>query len=193
MALAIPLLAAEPQTFESATTPPVLVELFSSEGCSSCPPAEAWVSALKSSPDLWKRVVPVVFHVDYWDRLGWPDRFASREFTARQARYAAAGGVASVYTPGFVVNGREWRGWFESKPLPATGAAKGGRLKVTLRDRTRAEIVFTPAAAGTPPLFVEFALLGGGIESDVRRGENSGRKLRHDFVVLHFAHSPLRA
>ncbi len=107
------LMAAAPTTFESGETPAALVELFTSEGCSSCPPADAWVSTLKGNPGLWKRIVPVVFHVDYWNSLGWSDRFSSPENTARQRRYAAVWGTDSVYTPGMVLNGREWRNWFE--------------------------------------------------------------------------------
>ena len=86
--------------FQSGHTQSSLIELFTSEGCSSCPPAEKWLSALKSNQDLWKKTVPVAFHVDYWDRLGWRDRFAKPEFTSRQQRYAAAWGGDSVYTPG---------------------------------------------------------------------------------------------
>ena len=176
---------AEPLVFESAEAPATLVELFSSEGCSSCPPAEAWVSALKARPDLWKSVVPVVFHVDYWDNLGWPDRFASRAFTERQRRYANAWRTDSVYTPGFVVNGLEWRGWFDHEPPPAPKSAKVGKLRMTLRDGGHLDIVFTPFGAAPKSAQVEVALLGGDLASDVRRGENSGRRLLHDFVVLH--------
>src|SRR5437867_5566462 len=99
--------ASEPKTFESGDTQSSLIELFTSEGCSSCPPAERWLSALKSRSDLWKKAVPVAFHVDYWDHLGWRDRFAKPEFTSRQQRYAAAWGGDSVYTPGF---GRQRQG-----------------------------------------------------------------------------------
>src|SRR5947207_2933082 len=77
-------------TFTSGETAATLVELFTSEGCSSCPPADAWMSRLKRNPDLWKAIVPAVFHVDYWDRLGWPDRFARPEFTRRQRLYASS-------------------------------------------------------------------------------------------------------
>jgi len=184
---------AETLTFESGESPVTLVELFTSEGCSSCPPADAWMSKLKSSPDLWKSVVPVVFHVDYWNGLGWPDRFATPANTARQRRYAATWRSNSVYTPGFVLNGREWRGWFNRESLPAASAAKVGTLQVTLRDRTRADVVFTPSANAAKALQVAVALLGGTLESDVKRGENSGRKLRHDFVVLQLASAALTA
>ena len=184
--------AAAPLHFESAETPATLLELFSSEGCSSCPPAEAWISTLKDRADLWQRVVPVVWHVDYWDRLGWPDRFARPEFTARQHRYAAAWGGGSVYTPGFAVDGREWRGWFERRTLPEHARTKAGILSIQLPDITHADITFTPAAKTSAPLFAEVALLGDALETDVTRGENRGRKLRHDFTVLHFARAPLR-
>jgi hypothetical protein len=182
---------AEPLVFESAEAPANLIELFSSEGCSSCPPAEAWVSALKTRPDLWKNVVPVVFHVDYWDNLGWRDRFASLAFTDRQRRYAATRRIGSVYTPCFVANGLEWRGWFDHEPLPSPKSANVGKLRVTLRDHTHLDIVFTPAGAIPKSAQVEVALLGGGLASDVRSGENGGRRLLHDFVVLHLATAPL--
>jgi hypothetical protein len=191
MLLAAAPLFAEPITFESAETPVTLIELFTSEGCSSCPPADAWVSKLKANPDLWKSLVPVVFHVDYWNGLGWPDRFATRANTDRQHRYAAAWRSNSVYTPGFVLNGREWRDWNGRAPQSAASAAKVGKLQVTLRDRTHADVTFTPTGNAPKPLQVELALLGGNLESDVKRGENSGRKLRHDFVVLHLATAAL--
>src|SRR5260370_2199922 len=94
----------EPMTFESGDMQTTLIELFTSEGCSSCPPADAWISQLKDSPDLWKRVVPVAFHVDYWDNLGWRDRFAKPEFTARQRRYVATWPAESLFPPESVRN-----------------------------------------------------------------------------------------
>src|SRR5258708_4855740 len=118
--------AAEPLTFESTEAQATLIELFSSEGCSSCPPAEAWMSRLRSSADLWKTIVRVVFHVDYWDSLGWRDRFASPAFSDRQRRYAQTWRSDSVYTPGLVLNGGEWRGWFDRAPVPAPSSTKGG-------------------------------------------------------------------
>jgi hypothetical protein len=186
----VPSLFAEALVFESPETPASLVELYTSEGCSSCPPADAWISKLKTSPDLWKSVVPVVFHVDYWDSLGWQDRFGSKEFTNRQRRYTTAWRTFTVYTPGVVLNGREWKNW-PGRKVPPASASKVGRLKVTLKDRSRAEVVFVPAAEGPKPTKVELALLGGDIDSDVKRGENGGRKLHHDFVALHLASAAL--
>jgi hypothetical protein len=192
MLLAASTLRAESAKFESGETPATLVELFSSEGCSSCPPADAWMSKLKSDPDLWKSIVPVVFHVDYWNGLGWPDRFASAANTARQRRYAAAWRNDSVYTPGFVVNGQEWRDWFQRGTLPEPSSAKVGKLAVTVGDG-RVDVIFIPTAGASKPLQVEIALLGGNLESNVTRGENTGRKLRHDFTVLRYLSAPLRA
>jgi hypothetical protein len=169
--------------FESGDTQSSLIELFTSEGCSSCPPAEKWLSGLKSNPGLWKRVVPVAFHVDYWDRLGWRDRFAKPEFTARQQRYAAAWGGDSVYTPSFVVNGKEWRGWFGGNSMPASSTMVGV-LRVSLGDGKELIATFVPETTRPRALALNVALLGNDLESDVKRGENSGRKLRHDFVVL---------
>jgi hypothetical protein len=182
--------ASEPKTFQSGDTQSSLIELFTSEGCSSCPPAERWLSALKSSSDLWKKAVPVAFHVDYWDRLGWRDRFAKPEFTSRQQRYAAAWGGDSVYTPGFVVNGKEWREWFGGNALPIA-STKVGVLRVSAGGDGKVSATFVPEITQFRTLTLNVALLGNDLESDVKRGENSGRKLRHDFVVLQLAKSEM--
>ena len=180
-------LAAE-KTFESGETQTSLLELFTSEGCSSCPPAEKWLSSFKSNPDLWTKTVPIAFHVDYWDHLGWRDRFAKPDFTQRQQHYAAAWGGDSVYTPGFAVNGREWRGWFGVGGGLRSSSEKIGKLGVTLSGDGKVAAIFVPTAASNPRLLkFEVALLGNDLESEVKRGENSGRKLRHDFVVLGIA------
>jgi hypothetical protein len=180
-------------TFESGESRTMLVELFTSEGCSSCPPADEWISQLKDSPDLWTKVVPVAFHVDYWNNLGWRDRFAKPEFTARQRQYVATWRGDSVYTPGFVVNGREWRDWFGNRALWHERPAKAGNLRVTLSNETDVTAVFTRKDSRTSPVQLYVALLGTNLESDVKRGENSGRKLHHDFVVLQLAKSNMVA
>src|SRR5215831_13483674 len=182
--------ASDPKTFESSETQSSLIELFTSEGCSSCPSAEKWMSALKLNQDLWKQTVPIAFHVDYWDRLGWRDRFAKPEFTSRQQRYAAAWGGDSVYTPGFVVNGKEWRDWFGGNAMPIT-SAKVGVLRVSVGNDGKVSASFIPDTMQARPLTLNVALLGNDLESDVKRGENSGRKLRHDFVVLQLAKSEM--
>src|SRR6266576_6091859 len=102
----IPLLGAAALTsqsadrvFESGPQKVHLLELFTSQGCSSCPPAEAWLSKLKGEPGLWKDFVPLAFHVDYWDRLGWRDPWANKSFSDRQRAYAKQWRSDSVYTP----------------------------------------------------------------------------------------------
>jgi hypothetical protein len=182
--------ASEPKTFESGDMQSSLIELFTSEGCSSCPPAEKWLSGLKSNQDLWKKIIPVAFHVDYWDHLGWRDRFAKPEFTSRQHRYAAAWGGDSVYTPSFVVNGKEWRDWFGGNAMPIT-STKVGVLRVSVGDDGKVSATFAPDTMQARPLALNVALLGNDLESDVKRGENSGHKLRHDFVVLQLAKSEM--
>jgi hypothetical protein len=177
------LFASEPQIFESGETQSTLIELFTSEGCSSCPPAEKWLSSLKTNQELWKKIVPVAFHVGYWDHLGWRDRFARPQFTSRQQHYAATWGGDSVYTPGFVVNGKEWRDWFGGNVTP-TSSTKVGVLRLSLGGDGRVGATFVPDKTQQQGFELNVALLGADLESDVKRGENSGRKLRHDFVVL---------
>src|SRR5256886_7314986 len=135
----------------------MFVELFTSEGCSSCPPADAWISQLKESPDLWKKIVPVVFHVDYWDNLGWRDRFAKPEFTERQRRYVAACRGDSVYTPGFVVNGREWRDWVCNRALWRERPAKTRNLRAILSDETDVTAAFSRTTSPATPLQLHVA------------------------------------
>jgi hypothetical protein len=136
---------AAPITFQSSETQTSLLELYTSEGCSSCPPAESWLSRLKESPGLWKEFVPVAFHVDYWDYLGWRDPWSSKTFTDRQHAYAHAWRSDSVYTPGFVLNGKEWRAWSRQKAGPKSAGVRAGVLTVSSSDTDRWQVSFAPA------------------------------------------------
>lgn len=165
-----------------------LLELFTSEGCSSCPPAEAWLSAERDDPGLWREFVPVSWHVNYWDNLGWKDRFSSPAFTERQYRYREAWRADTVYTPCFVRDGREWQ--------PRAGFAGAsnapGVLTVTY-DGANVRAEWSPAAAaatGAKPVEIHVALLGAGVRSKVAAGENRGATLTHDFVALALVHGP---
>jgi hypothetical protein len=181
-------LQAQTVIFKNQGAQATLVELYSSEGCSSCPPAEAWVSTLKEAPGLWTSLFPVVFHVDYWDGLGWPDRFAKAAYTQRQRNYAAQLGQDSVYTPEFVVGGREWHGWLDGERQPPASVPTLGELSLRV-ERGGGQVSASYATAGDSPIrggTLNVALLGVGISSRVERGENGGRELRHDFVVLDF-------
>jgi hypothetical protein len=170
------------QRFASGSQQTTLVELFTSQGCSSCPPAERWLGDLKDDPRLWREIIPVAFHVDYWDYIGWRDTFADPGFSARQRRYLSEDAIDSVYTPGFVVNGREWRGWFQGRALPI---AKGesGNLQLNLNGR-QLKASYTRGLRAGVTLDLHVALLGTDLEVDVARGENSGRRLAQDFTVL---------
>jgi len=166
-----------------------LIELYSSQGCSSCPPAEAWLSRLLDDEDLWRRRVPVNFHVDYWDRLGWPDAYASSEHTERQYAYARALDLPSAYTPGFVLDGAEWRGFFSGAAPPAPAQTPSPLLSARIEGE-RLQLRFEPlprdASNDVEPSGIDFhvALLGIGLCNEIGAGENRGRLLRQDFIVL---------
>jgi len=185
-------LHAEDAVFANRSTKASLIELYTSEGCSSCPPAEEWLSGLKTDPRLWHEIFPVTFHINYWDDLGWTDRFATPATTQRQRDYAARLGQDSVYTPEFILNGREWqRGWLTTSfPEPATD--KTGTLTVR---RATDQAISAQYMLSTPRehCTLNVALLGFNIASDVRSGENGGRKLQHDFLTLGFASTALVA
>lgn len=180
---------ARPLVLESPGARVSLLELYTSEGCSSCPPADRWVSTLEDDPRLWRQVVPVAFHVDYWDYIGWKDRFASPAYSARQREYARSGYVSTVYTPGFVLAGREWRAWFTSPVLRLKDGVQAGRLHLEI-DRGEGTLAFTPAEPVSGDLVAHVAILGFGLETAVKAGENGGRTLEHDFVVLAYARHP---
>jgi hypothetical protein len=180
-------MAAAAERFSSGPSRVVLIELYTSEGCSSCPPADRWLGSLRGDPGLWKDFVPVAFHVTYWDGLGWKDRLSAREFTAREYAYASSWGSSTVYTPCFVRNGEQW------KPVwgrPAGPAAPIGVLTVEVGDdrMCRAEFRPGPAVRAAPAGFeLHVAVLGGGLSSRVTAGENRGATLEHEFVVLGIA------
>lgn len=178
--------AAAPVQFASGPARVSLLELYTSEGCSSCPPAEKWLGQLRDQPGLWRDFVPVAFHVDYWNRLGWPDRFSKKEFTQREYAYSAAWNSESVYTPCFVRDGAEWRA--RGVPTAATGAS-AGTLTVQYDGTTlRAEFAPGGKTVGKAEDYeVYAAILGAGIVSKVTAGENRGETLKHDFIALSLA------
>jgi hypothetical protein len=174
--------------FESKPVRTHLLELFTSEGCSSCPPAEAWLSKLKDEPRLWQDFVPVAFHVDYWDHLGWHDPFASDKWTERQAVYTAHWKTEKVYTPAFVLDGYDWR----NTAVPPPSTETSGVLKVTIKgDRLTAS--FKPASGTGQRYEIHVARLGFALTTNVTAGENNGRQLVHDFVVLGLIHEGMKS
>jgi hypothetical protein len=159
-----------------------LLELYTSEGCSSCPPADRFVSTLRDTG----QVVPLALHVDYWDYIGWKDRFARPAFAERQRWLADQASSHTIYTPEFFVAGQELRDWrgdlaatikrINRRPAQAgidisLGKRRDGNLPVEIRAR----------APQGGKLFV--ALYQNGLSSDIGAGENRGVLLKHDYVV----------
>ncbi len=183
---ALPAVAGE-VVFESKAARTHLIELYTSEGCSSCLPAEEWMSGLKNQPRLWQDIVPLAFHVDYWDHLGWKDSFASKIWTERQADYSVRWKGESVYTPAFALDGKEWH--YGKLPAPATEAQ--GVLKIIVNgDKVTATF---KASNGEGRYDIHVARLGFALGMDITAGENSGRKLMHDFVVLGLTNETMKA
>lgn len=164
----------------SGPVAPMVVELYTSEGCSSCPPADRWLSGLKRRDD----VLALSFHVNYWDRLGWADRFASPAYTERQRALMAPSGARYVYTPQVIVDGADWRSW---PSLPATRRPAPLDLQLQ-RDGAAWTAVLQPRAGQPLPshLSAYWVQLEDGHRSDVRAGENAGEKLAHDHVVRQY-------
>src|SRR5215470_8423741 len=158
---------------------PVVVELFTSEGCSSCPPADALLGELAQRPD----VVPLAFHVDYWDYIGWKDPYASAANTQRQHDYAAALRLHMVYTPQMVVDGRTDVVGSERGDVEAAigKAAAQPKLAVAIEKGDAGYRAVIPAASSAPaggPATVWLALFDTVQETRVARGENGGRTLK---------------
>lgn len=171
------------------------MELFTSEGCSSCPPADKWVSKLLKDKTLFTYTIPLVFHIDYWDYIGWKDIYASQSNTLRQRQHKIEGRSSGVYTPEFIVNNKEWKAWFN----PFTrewGKSTKTVGKLTLNHHEESDILditFNPQVTSTTGYKLHVAVLGMGIKSEIKKGENRGETLIHDFVVLkHKAYSPQR-
>ena len=182
--------ASQAQTITSPEQRATLVELYTSQGCSSCPPAEVWMSRMTSDPRLWKSLFPINFHVDYWDYLGWPDPYASSVFSQRQKRFRHLGLTRNVATPGFVINGRGWDGWFYGRPVPLADSAAPGKLTAELT-ASSAAVDYSSTNPLSAPLKLHRVVLGFDIHTPIPSGENAGRTLAHDFVVLDYQQQPM--
>lgn len=188
MALAATLMAGSGRAaMATETTRVSLLELYTSEGCNSCPPADRRVSALPR-PFVPEKLVVLAFHVDYWNYLGWQDRFSQRRFTERQQELVRANNLRTAYTPQLLLNGRDYRGFgsiesevtrLNTRPAGARLALRTEKMATTVRVTATAELI-TPGA-GAAALYV--ALYENNLETEVKAGENSGHRLRHDYVV----------
>ena len=174
----------------AAERPVILAELFTSQGCSSCPPADRLLSSIDELAAGGAVVIPLAFHVDYWDDLGWKDPFSTAEWTERQQRYAARVSGGRVYTPMLVVQGRAHmvgssKGEIADALRAAARAAADG---ATIAGQASAPgRIAIEAAAGDSAAGAFLALVESGIDTRVTRGENSGRVLRNDFIVRRLA------
>jgi hypothetical protein len=166
---------------ESAAALTPVIELYTSEGCSSCPPADRWLSTLKPSVANGRAVVQA-FHVGYWDYIGWVDRFASPVFTERQRQIARRNGQSGIYTPQLVRNGQDWRDY--SRAL-AGGEPASARIAMQQQSDDSFEALVTPAA-GVGAWAAYWTVTEHGHSSKVRAGENAGEFLQHDFVVRQY-------
>src|SRR5258706_12666100 len=127
------LLAGNACTATSGATVPAVVELYTSEGCDSCPPADRWVASLKDEAARGK-VIPLAFHVDYWDYLGWKDPFGDPVYSARHREAASRGGAKVIYTPQVLLDGREFQQWRRTNPdkVASAAATKSARAELSI-------------------------------------------------------------
>jgi hypothetical protein len=178
---------------ESGPHTAALVELYTSEGCSSCPPADRWLSGLGNDRRVPREVVPIALHVDYWDYIGWKDPYAKREFSLRQRKLSQLQRMALVYTPQVVLQGRDFRGWatpgFDAAVAKITARPAAARISLSVQPAAgRGLVVETGAelldAAQQADAALYLAAYENRLSSTVTAGENRGRTLAHDYVVL---------
>ena len=199
--LAVLVASAQAQAMQCTAKSPqrttALVELYTSEGCDSCPPADRWLSTLGARGYAPDRVVPIALHVDYWDYIGWKDPYAKQVFSARQRKMASLARAAVVYTPQVLLQGRDFRGWREGGNPSAFEQelakinARPAMARISLRLNTRPGNAFeveTAAELESALPAQNMVLYLGAYEnkllSEVKAGENRGKTLPHDFVVL---------
>jgi hypothetical protein len=184
----------------SGTDTAALVELYTSEGCSSCPPADRWLAANFRAGHDAAQAIALAFHVDYWDRLGWKDRFASAQFTARQHDAMRANRGRFVYTPQVLIQGRDfpdWRSRARADAAIASARAQPPRATIALAAQARPGDVAVQARAAVanpadrPGTTLYVALADSGLVSEVKAGENRGERLAHDHVVRALAAAPV--
>ncbi len=179
----------------SAATRVAVLELYTSEGCNSCPPADGWVSSLPAKGFTPDRVIPLAFHVDYWDQLGWPDRMAKAQFSARQRMQAQRNRASVVYTPQLLLNGADYPSSFsdirfgervnELNRLPAAADLLLRQRPVTSGVEIELDVRLTQRAfAGVSKTYM--AITENRLQNAIKTGENRGKLLHHDFVVREF-------
>jgi hypothetical protein len=175
-------------TAKSGAATAALVELYTSEGCDSCPPADRWLSGLPAAGFGPDRVVPLALHVDYWDYIGWKDPFAKALFSARQRELAAIGRSRVVYTPQVVLAGKDFRGWrggaqFATSVAAINATPARAALELALAGTEIRAQATVPQPGDRDDAALYVAAYESGLANRVTAGENRGATLRHDFVV----------
>ncbi|MAZ49838.1 MAG: hypothetical protein CME65_14850 [Halobacteriovoraceae bacterium] len=163
--------------WESGTDKSYLIELYTSESCSSCPPAERWLNKIKESSSLYQSIVPVEYHVDYWNYLNWEDKHSDNKYTRRQRQFAQKR-KTSVFTPQILQNGSLDLKYTASYPIESD--EKAPNLKVKLNQNSGKVVL---EVNRTDSLLCEAAVTQGGFKTKIKSGENSGKTLKHEFVV----------
>lgn len=182
--LTLTILFAKEQTFQSNEEKTSIIELYTSQGCSSCPPADKWLSNLKKHPELFSEFIPMAFHITYWDYIGWKDIFATKLNDNRQRYYSKnVWKKNSVYTPQFIIDAKEYRKWFTNKSFPKFDKKYGGKLKANINENIL-DISYFNKNIKNEKVYLNIALLGFDYKISVNAGENIYRTLEHDFVVL---------
>lgn len=190
--LALPLYAAENISVTSSQQQTAVVELYTSEGCSSCPPADQWLEALIEVPKQELDVLALAFHVDYWDYLGWQDKFGNPKHTKRQRQLGANNYQRSIYTPEFFVDGEEARGTGNVIDQIRRSNSKQATLQLKLSvlkndGALQLELQTVTDDASTQTLYSHFIVYESELASDVKRGENSGKYMLHQQVVRYMS------
>ncbi len=194
LATAVSFAATDQCSVVSGATVPVIVELYTSEGCNSCPPADRWLSQAVARAGKVREgaaaFIPLAFHVDYWDYIGWKDAFAQPAFAQRQGALARTGGASGVYTPQVFVNGRDDRNWTrDAVALTGAGSSGGAAAKATVKFsvssmwRDDAVTIRGKLAEPSSAVRLRYAVTENGLVTAVKAGENKGETLRHDAVV----------
>lgn len=191
-----PLFAAELCAVKSGPLRATVIELYTSEGCSSCPPADQWLSRLKATQAESGSVIQA-FHVGYWDYIGWVDRFASPAHTTRQRKIASLNRLTSIYTPQLVRDGRDWPDWHRVAEPNLVVAKEPSSLNIVLKAVApdQFEAMISPANGTIGSWSAYWTVTEHGHNSKIKSGENAGELLRHDYVVRQYTpagdYSPL--
>ncbi len=185
---ALPVFAVDFAPIKSLDGRATLVELFTSEGCPSCPAADTWLSKFSADPALWKEVVPVAFHVNVWDYLGWKDPWGSAYHTQRLKQYNAVWKAPRLRTPVVALNGTEWKDWKPESALPPIKKERAGILSLYPARFQQVRLEFEPELR-EHKWMGHVAVVAKGMTATVSKGPNKGKTFPEDFVVLahHFA------